>query len=347
MNFLIVLIVAVGLGAAWYGFTRAFAPTSKITREDPAGTERRSEILQTLRALAFFFLINFIVTTIIVFVVAFFIALIAPPNNKPFFDAYGETINSVSLEKGPLSALSIGGALVGLVGTIISVALSQRVARGQSLLDLGLRYYRAFPVDLVMGILLGPILFAAIWLFESATGFLLGSNGPTLNWLELAKWAVVFACIAINEELIVRGYLLQTINKVWGGAIAIVASSLYWGLAHLFNPNASLISVLNITVAGLLFAYAYIISGHLWLPIALHFSWNFAQGAIFGFPVSGFQVETSVLQPAIEGPKAVTGGLFGPEGGLVALFAIMLGAAILYGWGYSRQTVSPNKNDKE
>src|SRR5690349_12334701 len=123
MNFLIVLIVAVILGAAWYGFTRVYAPTSKRSLQDPAGAERRQEVLVALRTLAFFFLVNFVVTTIIVFAAAFLIALIAPPDQKPFTEAFGDVINSVSSDKGPLSALSIGGALVGLVGTIISVTL--------------------------------------------------------------------------------------------------------------------------------------------------------------------------------------------------------------------------------
>lgn len=346
MNFLIVLVVAVALGAAWYGFTRAYAPESKRAIQDPAGAERRTDILEALRALAFFFLVNFVVTTVIVFVVAFFIALIAPPDKKPFSDAFGDVINSVSQDKGALSALSIGGALVVLASTLVSVWFSQRVARREPLLNLGLRPYRALPLDLVMGLLLGPILFALVWLFDNAAGYLLGSSGPTYNWPELAKYVVIFACVAVSEELIVRGYLLQTINKVWGGTVAIVATSLYFGLAHLLNPNASLISALNITVAGLLFAYAYLISGHLWLPIVLHFSWNFAEGAIFGFPVSGFSVDNSILQPAILGPSAVTGGLFGPEGGLVGLLAILIGAAILYGWARSRPTGKTENNDK-
>ena len=348
MNFLIVLIVAAGLGLAWYGFTRAYDPKAKIARENPAGAKRRADILAALRALAFFFLVNFVITTLVVFVAAFFLALIAPPKQKAFADAFGEIINSVSTDKGPLGALSIGGALVGLGAMLITVFISQRVARNQAVLDLGLRPYKALPFDLIMGLLRGPLLFALIWLLESSTGFLLGTvgNSASYDWGELAKWALIFACIAVSEELMVRGYILQTINQAWGGAVAVVASSLYWGLAHILNPNASLISALNITVAGLLFAYAYFITGSLWLPIALHFSWNFAQGAIFGYSVSGFKVENSILQPIIEGPKAITGGLFGPEGGLVALLAILMGALILYGWGRSRQVSPADKSNK-
>ncbi|NWJ97658.1 MAG: CPBP family intramembrane metalloprotease [Chloroflexi bacterium] len=346
MNFLVVLIVAAGLGSAWYGFTRVYDPKSKLALADPAGAERRADVIEALRVLAFFFLVNFVITTILVFIAAFFITLFAPPDKKPFVDAFGEIINSVSQDKGTLSPLSSGGVLVTLVGTLISVAVSQRVVRGRPLLELGLRPYKALPLDLIMGLLLGPLLFALIWFFETTAGFILASSGPTYNWGELAKWAAIFGAIAVSEELIVRGYLLQTINKAWGGTVAVVASSLFWGLAHIFNPNASLISALNVTVAGLLFAYAYFISEHLWLPMALHFSWNFAEGAIFGYPVSGFQVENSILQPALEGPKAITGGLFGPEGGLVALFAILVGALILYGWGQSRQTPTPKREKK-
>lgn len=235
-----------------------------------------------------------------------------------------------------LSVGSIWGALVAVGGALLAVLISQRVARGRFIRELGLRYYKALPLDIVFGLLLGPILFAIVFFFEKATGLLLTSSEPTFDIGQIALWAAIFACVAISEELIVRGYILQTVNATWGGAVAIVASSAFWGIAHLLNPYASVVSAANIAFAGLIFAYAYWITGNLWLPIALHFSWNFAEGVLFGYPVSGISVQTPVLQTLVEGPSAITGGQFGPEGGFAGLLAILVGGLLLYGWSKTR-----------
>ncbi len=343
MNPLIRLVLALALGAAWFLITRSYRPTSQVNKDDPGGIERRREITGALRALAFFALVWFIASTVIIFGAGLVLAIIAPPNQRGLLDAFGDIVNSASGNAGLLSPLSLPGAVSTLLATVVAVGLAQRVARNQSILDLGIRWYKALPFDVALGLILGPLLFAAVFQIEKLAGYLLGTGGPVYNWLELARWFLVFLCIAISEELVVRGYFLQVINNVWGGTAAVVTTSVFWGFAHLLNPRATLLSVLNIIVIGLIFAYAYNITGRLWLPVAVHFSWNFAQGAIFGYPVSGYTVENSIFQPLVSGPTEFTGGLFGPEGGIVSLMAIVLGGLILYGWERTRPQPQPDK----
>ncbi len=342
MNPLVRLIVAGGLGLAWFVVTRAYAPNSRINKEDPAGIAQRREITGALRALAFFSIAWFILSTIVIFAFALVIALVAPPNNRGFGDAFSETVNSASGNVGPLHPFSLAGSLATLIATVAAVWVSQRVARSQPLTNLGLRYYKELPTDALLGLLLGPIAFALVFLLENLFGYMLGITGPVFNWLSLLQAFVIYLAIAISEELVVRGFFLQTINQVWGGAAAIVTTSLFWGLAHLLNPHANLFGVLNIVVAGLLFAYAYNITGHLWLPILLHFSWSFAQGAIFGFPVVGYPPTDPIYQTFVSGSPEMTGGLFGPEGGILSLLAVLLSGLILYGWSRSRRPVAPS-----
>ncbi len=343
MNPLIRLIAAAALGVAWYIVTRAYAPESRISKEDPAGIAQRREITGALRAMAFFCLVWFIISTVVIFVFALLIALIDPPKNRSYFEAFGDIVNSASGNSGPLSPFSLWGAIATLVATVGALWLSQRTARNQSILDLGLRLYRELPFDALIGLLLGPILLALIFQLESLFGYVLGSPGPNYNWGQLAQYTAIFLCIAISEELVVRGYLLQTVNQVWGGVAAVVTTSIFWGFAHLLNPRASLFGVFNIIVIGMLFAYAYNITGRLWLPILLHFSWNFAEGAVFGYPVSGFQISDPIFQTFVNGPQEMTGGLFGPEGGLISLFAVVVGGLILYGWERSRRSPQPSE----
>ncbi|MEI7557162.1 CPBP family intramembrane glutamic endopeptidase [Candidatus Chlorohelix sp.] len=337
MNFLVVLVVALLVSAGWFISLRFLGLKSEIQKRDPASAEQRLGWIRTFRDLAFFFSLYFIITTLLIFSFAFIYALINPPNKFNYLDSFGQIVNSVSQDGGVLSVSSIWGALVLLVGSVTAVFVSQRVARGHFILDLGLRLYTAVPVDIILGILLGPLLFALVYFFERSTGFMLSNTGPNYDAGQILQWVAIFLCVAIAEELVVRGYILQAINLTWGGVAAVVASSVFWGLSHLLNPHGSILAAVNIALAGLVFAYAYMITGRLWLPIAFNFSWNFAQGVIFGFPVSGFTVSSPVLQPLVDGPDSVTGGSFGPEGGLVGMVALLAAALLLYGWSKTRQ----------
>ena len=135
------------------------------------------------------------------------------------------------------------------------------------------------------------------------------------------------------EELLFRGYILQTIlsgsNAFWG----VLGSALVFGLFHMINPGASLGAFLGISAAGLLLGFAFVRSGSLWLPIGIHLGWNFFEGMFFGFPTSGVTLP-ALLQLQISGPVLWTGGAFGPEAGLVIIPGLLLGALLV--WLYTR-----------
>ena len=140
---------------------------------------------------------------------------------------------------------------------------------------------------------------------------------------------IVFILVGWNEELISRGYHLQTIasgtNLFWG----VLISSSVFGLAHLGNPNATWISAAGILFAGIFLAYGLLRTGQLWLSIGLHIGWNFFEGPIFSFPVSGLST-FQLARITVHGPVLWTGGDFGPEAGLIVLPALVLGAGLIY-----------------
>ena len=136
---------------------------------------------------------------------------------------------------------------------------------------------------------------------------------------------------AAIEEIIFRGYLLQTLESWPGWWPAVSLSSLLFGFAHIANPAFGFLPFVNITLAGLLFAVMYRLTRRLWLPIAYHFMWNFAQGPLFGFPVSGLGFDT-ILKTEVHGPAVWTGGAFGPEGGLMVTLILLLLIAALIAW---------------
>jgi membrane protease YdiL (CAAX protease family) len=106
---------------------------------------------------------------------------------------------------------------------------------------------------------------------------------------------------------------------------------------HATNPNASTWSVIALLLAGVLLAAGFVLTGELAIPIGIHITWNFFQGVVWGFPVSG--VDTGVAIVAIErtGPGLFTGGAFGPEGGLLGTAAKLLGIATILAWVYYRR----------
>ena len=97
-----------------------------------------------------------------------------------------------------------------------------------------------------------------------------------------------------------------------------------FGLVHLANPHRTWISTLNTALVGIPFAIAYLRTRSLWMPIGMHFIWNFLLGFFLGLPVSGLTVPASVFTARVRGPVWLTGGDYGPEGGLLAMGAILL-----------------------
>ena len=117
--------------------------------------------------------------------------------------------------------------------------------------------------------------------------------------------------------------------------IAWILSSIVFGLFHLDNSNASFVSTSNIVVGGLLLGFGYILTGELAIPIGLHITWNFFQGNVFGFPVSGNTIPLEVatfFKIDQTGPELWTGGKFGPEAGLLGLGAMLVGMILIVAW---------------
>ena len=142
----------------------------------------------------------------------------------------------------------------------------------------------------------------------------------------------LFLVVGVGEEIIFRGILFRMIDRRWNTTVALVISALLFGLIHIWNDNATLWSSLAIAVeAGVLLGAAYKYSGTLWLPIGIHWAWNYTQGNIFGFAVSGNSFGQSIITPCISGGELLTGGAFGAEASLISVVAgILLASWFLY-----------------
>ena len=139
------------------------------------------------------------------------------------------------------------------------------------------------------------------------------------DWEKQLFTFTLFFLVAVSEEIFFRGILFRMINRRWNIWAALVISALIFGGLHIFNDNATLWSSIAIAIeAGSLLGAAYAYSKNIWLPIGIHWIWNYTQGNILGFPVSGEDNVTSIITPEISGPQWLTGGSFGAEASVIS-----------------------------
>ena len=145
----------------------------------------------------------------------------------------------------------------------------------------------------------------------------------------LATIGVAMAANTLTQEILVRGYIQQTIQAQSNPMVAVLLSAIIFALLHAGAIQDAPLPAFNLLVTGVLLGMAYAVTGNLWLPIAVHFSWNFLLGPVLGLTVSGQALDGGWQLLALEGPAPLTGGAFGLEGGLEATGATLLGILLL------------------
>lgn len=239
------------------------------------------------------------------------------------------------------------------VAITLSVWFSGRFLDHRPFANFGFSMTRDWWIDLGFGLFQGAALMLVIFLVQLVAGWItivdtFSTRQPGASFLPaLLPPLLTFLAVGYHEELFSRGYQLQNLAeglnwRIVGprGAILIstALTSALFGLLHAANPNATLVSTLYLTIAGFHLAAGYVLTGELAIPIGQHITWNFFQGNVFGFPVSGSDF-TSATFIRIEqgGPDLWTGGAFGPEAGFLGLVAMLFGVLLTVlwvGWRY-------------
>ena len=184
--------------------------------------------------------------------------------------------------------------------------------------------------NLGIGLVLGAGLMVLLFLVMAAAGWLTFELAP-LGTLPLLASALSWAALSFVEELTFRGYIMQGLAKAWTMPVAVVVSSLLFGMVHIIDPNVQVLAIVNICAAGLFLALGYLVTRSLWFPAGIHIGWNLTEINVLGFPGSG-HVEPSFLHTTVSGPDLITGGAFGPEGGLLGLAVWLFGIVLLLGY---------------
>ncbi len=203
-------------------------------------------------------------------------------------------------------------------------------------ISVGLTFNAKGGRDLISGVLIGTGMMSVIFVIEYASGMV------TIEFRDLSveqgiliffNAAILYAAVGYGEEFVFRGYFFQTFVEGTSKVTATAIMALVFALMHAYNPNVSVFGLINIGLAGVWLSIAYFKTQSLWLPIGLHFSWNFVQGFVFSLPVSGTtSAEQQIGTAVVSGPVWLTGGTFGPEGGALATVMLAAGTLLLYQW---------------
>ncbi len=133
-----------------------------------------------------------------------------------------------------------------------------------------------------------------------------------------------------SEEIAIRGWSIPSLEKNCTPLMSIAITAIIFGILHLFSSGVTVLSFINLTLSGIFFASYAILNGNIWGVCGLHFAWNFALGNIYGFPVSGFADNgEKIFQTQQIGANLLTGGDFGPEGGLVTTITLLIAIVAL------------------
>jgi len=249
------------------------------------------------------------------------------------------------LTQGSLPAIL--STLATFLAIVLSIWFAGKWLDHRSFKEFGLHLNSKWWADLFFGLALGAALMAFIFLVELAFGWVkingtFQSTSPGQSFGMTAIYGIFFfLVVGIQEELMYRGYMLRNLaeglNLPWltpqsALILGYLISAIAFGGLHILNPDATMVSTINIMIAGLFLGLGFLLTGELALSIGLHITWNYFEGYVFGFPVSGITSAGNFLAIQQNGPNLWTGGSFGPEAGLISLVAMLIGAGLILAW---------------
>lgn len=229
---------------------------------------------------------------------------------------------------------------------LILSLLAARYLDKRASATVGYMFHSRWLKEYLLGVFLGFMLIAIIFFFELSCGFIKAE----IKVISLALLKNIFILSLVTrifqtafEELFFRGYLYQNLIEGTNVFIATAFLSILFGAGHLLTPSATWIVGINLTVFGVMHALGYLRTRSLWFSSGLHFGWNFFGDRIFSLAVSGTQSVNTILTVKQKGPSWITGGQYGPEAGVPALFLMIAACLFIYYWKRIRITPEMEK----
>ncbi|GAA0092226.1 type II CAAX endopeptidase family protein [Paraclostridium bifermentans] len=215
----------------------------------------------------------------------------------------------------------------GLISSIVFIWVL--AIEGREISTLGF-YKESWLVKYASGLLIGLLMMSTVVFILYIFGFITietNSLQPvgTAALLNISIILIGWLIQGATEEIVTRGWLMNVLGARYNITVGLILSSVFFGLIHSENPGINYVAMLNIVLVGILLGLIVINTGSLWVACGIHSAWNFAQGNIFGFQVSGNDVGVgSIVDLNLVGNEFITGGQFGPEAGMVCSFVILV-----------------------
>lgn len=239
----------------------------------------------------------------------------------------------MEMQEGSLPSLFLERLLM-LIGYLSAAVLVLRWRNlPLSLLGMSLR---GRGKDLLAGLGVAVLLYAVGF----GTSLLMGTvEIASVQWVprDLLGTLLFFLLVAVTEEVMLRGFVLgRMLSAGMNRFVALFLSSALFSAMHLFNPNFALLPFVNILLAGCLLGASFLYTRNLCFPVVLHWFWNWLQGPVLGYEVSGMDSGETLLTLRLTGSDLLTGGSFGFEGSLLCTVLLVVGTLAIVGY-YERR----------
>lgn len=240
-----------------------------------------------------------------------------------------------------LTSMGIGYKLIGSLSMGISslvVILILLCWDTRKFIDLGFAW-KGYGKDFLYGAL------AALGLYAIGFGTSLASgvieiDGFNFDPSFLALSFIMFISVAFTEEMVMRGYILgRLLNTRLNKFVSLFISAVLFAALHLNNPNIEFFSMFNLILAGLFLGATYLYTRNLWFPIGLHLFWNWIQGPILGYQVSGLDLQNTLIELHLPEESIWNGGAFGFEGSITCTVLMFVFTVAIIFWGEKREAI--------
>lgn len=223
-------------------------------------------------------------------------------------------------------------ALLACIFPILVCFLWVKLVEKRKVSSLGLKKDR-FLIKFMKGFGIGFLMFSLVTLLMYSFGIITLKQGLSIGVRSIPSILVIIPGWIIqssSEEILTRGWFMNVVGAKHKPIIGFIISSALFGFLHIFNPGVNILSIINIILVGFMFGLYVIYTQDLWGACGIHAAWNFSQGNIFGFKVSGLELNSdSLLKFSSNGHNLLTGGEFGPEASIFATIVISITIGIL------------------
>ncbi len=230
--------------------------------------------------------------------------------------------------------------LMSILQTVIMIAVAVftwKVIFKRRLVSMGLPRVDKHIKELLWGLLFGAAAMTLVFALLLATGIIIVESWAPKVTADTFVFLVIFILVGIAEEVFSRGYCMSVMRQTRSIPLILIVPAVIFSMMHLSNPGFSVGAFVNIVIVGVLFAYMFLKSGNIWMPIGFHITWNYFQGCVFGLSTSGLGIQ-GLIKSEYTQYGLLGGGAFGPEEGAFTTAVLLLGFLFVK-WYYRKSSL--------